>query len=335
MTHRVRASVPGSARAIVWDWSRFGLGVVLALPAIIGLIFDINTGLALAVGILPVVALPLAPLRRARIQSLVIAAIAGVSLVVGSLLGRNAFVAVVGLFVICLGASLAALQSRAGQLALSFVAPLAGMGLSFESGKVSVVAGLMILSGAYAWAISLLWPERPATAQHESRAQTRREALDYGIRLGCAAATAAGIGFLFDLDHKGWVCGAALLVMRPSTGPLIARSVGRATSVLVGAFLGSLFVQAQPQSIVIAIVIGLVLAAMAATQPSRWYVTPAFTTFVVFMLLLWQHPTDTAWRFWQRNLETLLGVGIALLFGLAVPLLQGMIRGMRTIHPEA
>jgi hypothetical protein len=61
----------------------------------------------------------------------------------------------------------------------------------------------------------------------------------------------------------------------------------------------------------------------------------AFTTFVVFMLLLWQHPTDTAWRFWQRNLETLLGVGIALLFGLAVPLLQGMIRGMRTIHPEA
>jgi hypothetical protein len=202
MTHRVRASVPGSTRAIVWDWSRFGLGVVLALPAIIGLIFDIDTGLALAVGILPVVALPLAPLRRARIQSLVIAAIAGVSLVVGSLLGRNAFVAVVALFVICLGASLAALQSRAGQLALSFVAPLAGMGLSFESGKVSVVAGLMILSGAYAWAISLLWPERPATAQHESRAQTRREALDYGIRLGCAAATAAGIGFLSTLTTR-------------------------------------------------------------------------------------------------------------------------------------
>jgi hypothetical protein len=28
-----------------WDWSRFGLGVVLALPAIIALVFDINTGL--------------------------------------------------------------------------------------------------------------------------------------------------------------------------------------------------------------------------------------------------------------------------------------------------
>ena len=140
------------------------------------------------------------------------------------------------------------------------------------------------------------------------------------------------IGFLLDLDRKGWVCGAALLVMRPSTGPLIARSAGRAVSVLVGAFLGSLFVQSRPESGLLATVIGVVLAAMAATQPSRWYVTPAFTTFVVFMLLLWQHPTDTVRRFWQRNLETLLGVGIALLFGLAIPLLQGFIRQKRAVH---
>jgi len=209
------------------------------------------------------------------------------------------------------------------------------MGLSFEFGKVIIVAGLMIASGAYAWAISLLWPERPVAAAPEASTTTRQQAVDYGIRLGCAAATAAGIGFLFELDHKGWVCGAALLVMRPATGPLIARSVGRAASVLAGAFLGSLFVQAQPQSIVIAIVTGVVLAAMAATQPSRWYLTPAFTTFVVFMLLLWQHPTDTIWRFWQRNLETLLGVAIALLFGLAVPLLQGIMRRKRRVHPES
>jgi len=335
MTHRVKASAQGSAPAIVWDWSRLGLGAVLALPAVIALIFDTNTGLALAVGMLPVVALPLAPLRRGRILSLSIAAIAGVSLLVGSLLGRNGLVAVVGLFAICLGASLAAHRSRAGRLALNFAAPLAGMGLSFEFGKVIIVAGLMIASGAYAWAISLLWPERPVAAAPEASTTTRQQAVDYGIRLGCAAATAAGIGFLFELDHKGWVCGAALLVMRPATGPLIARSVGRAASVLAGAFLGSLFVQAQPQSIVIAIVTGVVLAAMAATQPSRWYLTPAFTTFVVFMLLLWQHPTDTIWRFWQRNLETLLGVAIALLFGLAVPLLQGIMRRKRRVHPES
>jgi hypothetical protein len=334
MTHRVKAS-QSFAPAIVWDWSRLGLGAVLALPAVIALIFDTNTGLALAVGILPVVALPVAPLRRGRILSLAIAAIASVSLLVGSLLGRNGLLAVVGLFAICLGASLAALRSRAGRLALSFAAPLAGMGLSFEFGKVIIVAGLMIVSGAYAWAVSLLWPERPVAAAPQASSPTRQEALDYGTRLGCAAATAAGIGFLFDLDHKGWICGAALLVMRPATGPLIARSAGRSASVLLGAFFGSLFVQAQPQSIVIAIVIGVVLAAMAATQPSRWYVTPAFTTFVVFMLLLWPHPTDTVWRFWQRNLETMLGVAIALFFGLAVPLLQGIIRGKRTVHSES
>jgi hypothetical protein len=60
------------------------VGCCSALPAIIALIFDINTGLAFAVGILPLVALPLAPIRRARIPSLVIGAIAGISLVVGS-----------------------------------------------------------------------------------------------------------------------------------------------------------------------------------------------------------------------------------------------------------
>jgi hypothetical protein len=93
------------------------------------------------------------------------------------------------------------------------------MGLSFEFGKVIVIAGLMILSGAYAWAISLLWPERPAAAaQPEPSQQSRSAAIDDGVRLGFAAAVAAGIGFLLDLDHKGWVCGAALLVMRPTTG---------------------------------------------------------------------------------------------------------------------
>jgi hypothetical protein len=42
------------------------------------------------------------------------------------------------------------------------------MGLSFEFRKVIIVAGLMIMSGACAWAISLPWPERPVVTQPET-----------------------------------------------------------------------------------------------------------------------------------------------------------------------
>jgi uncharacterized membrane protein YccC len=69
-----------------------------------------------------------------------------------------------------------------------------------------------------------------------------------------------------------------------------------------------------------AIGVGVVVALMTATTSSRWYVTPAFTTFVVFVLLLWDHPSDTAWRFGERNAETILGIVIALFFGVLVPL---------------
>ena len=115
---------------------------------------------------------------------------------------------------------------------------------------------------------------------------TKREALDYGIRLGCAGATAAGLGFWFGLDHKGWVCAAALMVMRPTTDALVKRGMGRALSVFVGAFFGALFMLGPPTPIMMAVTLGLVLTAMTATQASRWYVAPAFTTFIVFVLLL-------------------------------------------------
>ena len=58
-----------------------------------------------------------------------------------------------------------------------------------------------------------------------------------------------------------------------------------------------------------------------ATHRSRWYVTPAFTTFLMFLLLLYGRPQDAASRFSERVLETLLGVGIAYVFGLGLPAL--------------
>lgn len=293
---------------------------MLALPAVLVLPWNPGLGMGLAVGVLPVAGVALAPRRRGRVVSLVVATVCGLSLTLGSLLAQNGVLAMAGLFGLGLGVAFLASRRRSGRLGVQLAFPLVGIGLSFVFPASAEVAGVMILGGAYAWAVSLLWPERTVPAREPVPLMTKREAVDYGLRLGGAGATAAGLGFWFGLDHKGWVCAAALMVMRPTTDALVARGIGRALSVFGGAFLGALFMLGPPTPITMAVVLGLALAAMAATQASRWYVAPAFTTFVVFVLLLWNHPTDAPWRFLQRNLETLLGIAVALFFGVAVPL---------------
>jgi uncharacterized membrane protein YccC len=42
-------------------------------------------------------------------------------------------------------------------------------------------------------------------------------------------------------------------------------------------------------------------------------VLPAFTTYLTFILLLARNPDDATGRFWERLLETGLGVGVAAL----------------------
>jgi hypothetical protein len=58
-------------------------------------------------------------------------------------------------------------------------------------------------------------------------------------------------------------------------------------------------------------VTAIVVAGAAVTHRSRWYVTSAFTTFMVFLLLLYSNPQSARARFDERVLETLLGVAIA------------------------
>lgn len=52
----------------------------------------------------------------------------------------------------------------------------------------------------------------------------------------------------------------------------------------------------------VAIAVGIVGA--AATRRSRWYVTPGFSTLLVFLLLLYATPQAAGWRFGERVGET-------------------------------
>jgi hypothetical protein len=63
-----------------------------------------------------------------------------------------------------------------------------------------------------------------------------------------------------------------------------------------------------------------------ATVGSRWYITPLFTTLLVFLLMLYGAPQQASGRFWERMSETLAGVAVAYFFGLLVLQLQRMYR---------
>lgn len=126
---------------------------------------------------------------------------------------------------------------------------------------------------------------------------------------------------MLDLEHVGWACAAALLVMRPAAEMQRLRSVGRIIAVAIGALAAIGLVRLSPAAWVYSVAAIAALAACGATHRSRWYVTPAFTTFLVFLLLLYSRPQDAASRFDERLLETVLGVGIAYVFGLALPVL--------------
>lgn len=314
----------GRARGISWQWPQAALGAVYALPAAVAMLSDPPTGLALATGVLPAAILGLAPRRRGRLAVIVMGALTGLPLFLGSLLAGVPWLAVAAIAGLGVAAAALAARSRLGLIAMTLSLPMVGVGLSYtDLGQSAGLAGLMIAGSVYAFVVSLLWPEhqpRPAPAP------PLPPTLAYGVRLGAAGATAAAIGFLAGFDHVGWACAAALLVMRPSADMQRLRSVGRLAAVASGALAAIAIVRLDPPVAVYSAAAILAVAGAAATNRSRWYVTSAFTTFLVFLLLLYATPEDAGSRFVERLGETLLGVGIAYVFGLAIPALGRRLR---------
>ncbi len=109
--------------------------------------------------------------------------------------------------------------------------------------------------------------------------------------------------------------------MRPAADMQRLRSVGRIGSVAIGALVAVALIRIGPPAGVYSLAAVAAIAGAAGTHRSRWYITSSFTTFLVFLLLLDSDPQDAAYRFDERLLETLLGVGLAYLFGLALPAL--------------
>ena len=296
------------------------MGAVYALPGAIVVLSDPSRGFAIALGGLPATIVGVLPTRRGRLIVVVLGACVGVPIFIGGLLAGVPVLAVAAIGALGVVSALLAARLRFGMLAMSLSLPMVGVGLSYSDlGKVAGIAALMILGSVWACAVSMLWPERRPVDRRRSRSGPVGPTLDYGIRLGLAGATAAAIGFLLNLDHVGWACAATLLVMRPAAEMQRLRSVGRVISVAVGAVVAIALVHLGPPLVLYSLGTLAAIAGAGAMHRSRWYVIPAFTTFLVFLLLLYANPQDAASRFGERLLETLLGVAIAYLFGLVLP----------------
>ena len=306
------------------------------------LLVDVTAGLGLALGTIPSAVVPLAPRRRERHVAAVLGALAGAAMLTGALLAvAGPWVAVPALFLLALGSALLAARRPFGVYVMSLCVPLVGAGLSYDDVATAAALALAFAAGAaYSWVVSLLWPETEVRAAAPSPPRVNGPAvqaamLDYGVRLGLAGAVCAAIGFALDLEHVGWAVTAALIVMRPSPELQRLRSIGRLVSVSLGALAAIAVVEASPSDAALATVTLVALAATAATAGGRWYVTPMFSTFLVFLLLLYSHPDQASGRFWERITETLLGVGVACVCGLLIPMLRERRRSRRLSSPPS
>jgi hypothetical protein len=267
--------------------------------------------MAVGFGVVPAATVGVTPARRSRVLILVVGLVIAFGVVVGSVLSQWPVVAVVALFVTCVGASVLAALRPAGRVALVLAVPMVAVGFSYDGISESRGPALLIAAGAaVTWLVSLVWPARPALQRPEQVLRPIHEMLRYGVVLGIAAAACAAAGFWLGFDHQGWAAAACLLVMRPAVEATRLRATGRAVFVTAGVMAGAGLAYLQPQNAVVAAAVLLDLVCLAATRTSRWYVTGAFTTFIVISLLAWQD-NQTDWVM-QRLIETALGVVAAM-----------------------
>lgn len=253
---------------------------------------------------------------------------AGLSMFIGGALSQlPTYLTATLLAITVVGAALLATRVAAGMIVLSLCAPLVAAGLSESTwSSAAATMGLLVAGSVYAWLVALLLPARRAPERPQRQLPQRAAMLDYGIRMGIAAALVYLITASLGLDHPGWAPTACLLVARPQLDLLQSRGIGRVASVVVGGLAALALLRVEPPNVVLAVGALAVLAAAAGTVGSRWYITSAFTTLLVLVMMLSGHPDETTSKFNERVGETVLGVAAAYVFGWAVPAIRNRLR---------
>jgi hypothetical protein len=312
---------------ITWDWAEAVRGALGALPAaVIVLAVDVSLGIAFALGTLPVAMLGVPP-RRSQRPRLGLAGLAfAVSYALGSAAGLQAVVAVAALTVLAYAAVLFSVRKPAARLLPALLLPGFALGMNHPAPGGFIVAAVLLSGCAWALLVTYCWPQahEPAIAAtppstEPDPARARRETHLYAVLFAAAAGIGLALGYLLNMTHVAWSAAAAMFIMRPNPGLLTSRAIGRTVATFAGVVAAGLLLHRGPAEIAIAIVTVAVIAAMVAVRTSRWYVTGAGSGLLVLLIsgISGRHVFDVT--FAERLLETAIGAGLALTFGITIP----------------
>ena len=268
---------------------------------------------------IPAAIVGLAPTRRARRAVIAVGVLSGIPMFIGGALAGVPVIAVAAIALLGIATALLAARSRIGLIAMTLSLPMVGIGLSFADAGRGGRRGTADRGGL---AVRLAGLDAVARTRARGSGRARSEplppTLGYGVRLGAAGPRrgdrvparprARRLGMCRRVvGHAPRRRDAATQERGPDPGRP-DRSARR-----------DRIVRLSPAAAGYSLATLAAVAGAAGTHKSRWYVTSAFTTFVVFLLLIHSHPHDAGSRFTERVGETLLGVGLAYFFGVAVP----------------
>jgi hypothetical protein len=329
--------------AITWDWPEAGRGALTALPAaVIMLAVDVSLGIAFALGTLPVAMLGVPPHRSKR-PRLGLAGLAfAISYALGSVLGLQAVVAVVGVTVLAYAGVLFSARKPAAKLLPAMLLPALALGMNHPAPDGFIVAAVLLAGCAWATIITYCWPQThpPAVTTttpgpaHDPAA-ARRAVQIYAVLFTAAAGLGLALGYLFGLVHVAWAAAAAMFIMRPDPGLLTSRAIGRTVATFAGVVAAALLLRRGPTETALAIVTIAAIAAMIAVRTSRWYIAPAGSGIIVMLVSGAAGTRVLDVTFTERITETALGAGLALFFGVAIPAgLRWLTRRHTTSQPD-
>ncbi len=314
-----------------WDWRAFVLVAISAVPIPFVAFYELHLAFSMVIGLIPAAFAGVGPTRKSRSSILVLGVLIPASLIIGSILSSYTNMWIAASVLALLGISSALMMVRGKYIWLNMIAPVIAVGLSFTDVQTTLgFAAIMIVQSILAFVVSLVFPKRTPPQARETPKVPRPEAWTFGVLFGLALFTATAISW--GWDHMGWVVGSTGLVMRPSENMQKFRSVWRAASILVGLIIVSAFLLVQPSPTFAILFTMAVMAVCAGLNKSRAYIMPLFMTICVFMLI--EYPitgiNEVFDRFVQRLSEVGLGIIVALIFGLAIPVIVSLVQKMRS-----
>ena len=171
---------------LVWSWRNAAFGALSSSVAVVVIVSgEVENGLNLLIGAIPAAVLGLPPERKDRRRVMVIGVLFAVSVLIGSVLAQWAPVAVVGMFLMGLGAALLATRKAFGWVVLTVCLPLAGTGLTYDGlDEAAGVGALFVAGSAIAFLAALCFPQYDDPAPKRPPLLGIAAARGYGVRLG-------------------------------------------------------------------------------------------------------------------------------------------------------